>query len=246
MRDRAILLVMISSGQARAETMDLRLSDMTDIDSDNITTLDISRQKTKTNYRTFFSPEATLAVQAYLNERKERVKKNNEKNKKLKNGKPEIIDNCPNLFVTRYGDDIRPLYQDAFNNIFLRLAEKMGEEFRTDPYTFNMLRSHNFRKFFKSQMQNAGVPAWQCEYMMGHTLSPLDKAYFMADKDKLKENYKAHMNCVMIEMEIINIDNSDELAELRRELEESKKRETERDNDMIMIKKLLQLQNAEV
>ena len=114
-----------------------------------------------------------------------------------------IKDDCEFLFVTKYGNEIRPLHQDAFNNIFLRLAKKMGQEFKTDPGTFNMLRSHNFRKFFKSQMQNAGVPAWQCEYMMGHTLSPLDKAYFIADKDKLKENYFKHLDAISIEQEVI-------------------------------------------
>ena len=66
-------------------------------------------------------------------------------------------------------------------------------------------------------MQNAGVPAWQCEYQMGHTLSPLDKAYFLADKDKLKENYFEHLNAVMIETEIIEIDgaNSEEFKKLK-------------------------------
>ena len=48
----------------------------------------------------------------------------------------------------------------------------------------------------------------------------------------MKENYLKHLNSISIEMEIVNVDNSEELAALKKE--------------MAMIKKLLKLPAFEV
>lgn len=217
LRDRAILLTMISSGQARAEIRNLKIADVADVDNQNITTVHLHRIKSGTNYTTFLSPEATLAIVEYRKERKDRA------------DKMGVNDTNPYLFVTSYNNQFAQLKDDTFNNVFLRLSEKMGREFETDGGTYNALRSHNFRKFFKTQMQNDGLPVWQVEFQMGHTLNSLDKAYFLAEQSKMKENYISHLSAVSVETEIreVSIEESEtfqkmqaEIAELR-ELKES-------------------------
>jgi len=217
LRDRAILLTMISSGQARAEIRNLKIADVVDVDNQNITTVHLHREKSGTNYVTFLSPEATLAIKEYRKERQDRADK-------------IVVDDVnPYLFVTSYNNQFTKLKDDTFNNIFLRLSEKMGREFETADGTYNALRSHNFRKFFKTQMQNAGLPVWQVEHQMGHTLNSLDKAYFLAEQSKMKENYISHLSAISVETEIreVSIEESEtfqkmqaEIAELR-ELKES-------------------------
>lgn len=213
LRDRAILLCMISSGQARYEIRNLKIADVADVDNQNITTLHLHRSKSGTNYTTFFSPEATLAIKEYRKERRDRA------------DKLDVTDDNPYLFVTSYNKQFTRLKDDTFNNVFLRLSEKMGREFETDDGTYNALRSHNFRKFFKTQMQNDGMAVWQVEHQMGHTLNSLDKAYFIAEQSKMKENYIVHLNAVSVETEVkeVSIEESEKFQKMQAEMTEMEK-----------------------
>ena len=224
LRDRAILLTMISSGQARAEIRNLKIAEVADVDNQNITTVHLHRVKSGTNYTTFPPSEATLVIAEYRKERK------------YKADKMGVDDVNPYLFVTSYNNQFAQLKDDTFNNIFLRLSEKMGREFETADGTYNTLRSHNFRKFFKTQMQNSGLPVWQIEHQMGHTLNSLDKAYFIAEKSKMKENYLKHLSAVSVETEIkeVHIEESERFQKMQEanieqaaELEEMKARMVE-------------------
>jgi len=219
LRNRAILLTIVSSGMARNEIMNLKLDDIKDVDNQNITTVDLQRIKSGTNYRTFLSPEATQAIKSYLAERKARGEKYG------------VVDDNPYLFITLYDNHkkggrkiFEKLTVDGFNSIFIRMTEKMGHEFQTDDGTFNMLRSHNFRKFFLSAMQNNGLPKWQCEHQMGHTLNSLDKAYFVAEKNKMKQNYIKHLDAISVETEIkeVSIEESEKFQKMQAEYTEMK------------------------
>ena len=190
----------------RSEILNLKFEDMINVDDKDITTLNIQRKKTGVNYTTFLSPEASAALQSYLSMRDDRANRKG------------LTDMSPYVFVTTYRKSFIQITPEGFNQIFLRLSDRMGEEFKTDKGTYNILRAHNFRKFFKSALQNSGLPEWQTEEMMGHSLTALDRAYFQADKEKMKENYVKHLNSISIEMEIINVDNSDELEALKKEM----------------------------
>lgn len=229
LRDRAILLCMISSGQARYEIRNLKIADVADVDNQNITTVHLHRTKSGTNYTTFLSPEATLAIVEYRKERRDRA------------DKLGVNDDNPYLFVTSYNKQFAQLKDDTFNNVFLRLSEKMGREFETADGTYNALRSHNFRKFFKTQMQNDGMAVWQVEYQMGHTLSSLDKAYFLAEQSKMKENYIAHLNAVSVESEVreVSIEESEEFQKVKAELEQLE------DQNKALMEKMANLEMSE-
>ena len=188
LKNRAIILLICSSGLARNEMMNLKRSNFQDIDNQNIATLRIRREKVGQDFVTFCSPETTKAVQQYLERR---------------------TDDNPYLFVTKYKKDsestIKPLNKNAWNSIFHYLATKLGKEYETEPYQYNKVRSHNFRKFFSSQLLNDGCQKWLVDYMMGHTLSATDRAYFEQNSNKLKELYVKHLHSVTIEAEIHNI-----------------------------------------
>jgi len=204
-RNRAILLTIVSSGLARAEILNLKLSDIGDVDEKGITTLKLQRQKSNVKFTTFLSQEATEAIQEYLKDRKARAAKLN------------IKDDCPYLFVSLYQGKIHPFDGFAWAAMFRELAIKMGKEFQTEKGTFNMLRGHNFRKFFKTQLQNDGMAHWQVEHMMAHTMDALEKAYFIEDSDKMKENYIQHMDAVTITHEVrqVTIEQSEEFQKLK-------------------------------
>ena len=236
LRDRAILLTMISSGQARHEIRHLRLADVADVDDQNITTVHMHRIKSGTNYTTFLSPEATLAIVEYRKERQDRA------------DKMGVNDSNPYLFVTSYNNQFAQLKDDTFNNVFLRLSEKMGREFETADGTYNALRSHNFRKFFKTQMQNHGLPVWQVEYQMGHTLNSLDRAYFLAENSKMKENYLAHLSAVSVETEVkeVHIDESEEFQRMQEENAKQAAELSEMKNQMENLDSLMNKRISEI
>jgi len=236
-RNRAILLCVISGGFAKNEILNLKISDTQDIDAQGITTVRLIREKTNTKYTTFLSMEATQAIREYLKDRKERTERLG------------ITDDVPYLFVSVYKGEIKQLDGFAYNMTFIDLAKKMGKEFETEKGTFNALRGHNFRKFFKTQLQNHGLPVWQVESQMGHELSPLDKAYFIEDEHKMKENYIKHLDAIMVETEVkqVSIEESEKFHKMQAELIETKQKLSEMEElkeQMATIQQLLKLKDA--
>jgi len=232
-RNRAMLLSIVSGGFAKNEILNLKISDTQDIDAQGITTVRLIREKTNTKYTTFLSMEATQAIREYLKDRKERTERLG------------ITDDVPYLFVSVYKGEVKQLDGFAYNMTFIDLAKKMGKEFETDKGTFNALRGHNFRKFFKTQMQNHGLPVWQVEHHMGHELSPLDKAYFIEDEHKMKENYIKHLDAVMVETEVreVSIEESAEFQKVKAEmteLEEQNKALLEKMISLEMVQTVIQ------
>ena len=225
-RNRAMLLSIVSGGFAKNEILNLKISDTQDIDAQGITTVRLIREKTNTKYTTFLSMEATQAIREYLKDRKERTERLG------------ITDDVPYLFVSVYKGEVNQLDGFAYNMTFIDLAKKMGKEFETEKGTFNALRGHNFRKFYKTQMQNHGLPVWQVEHHMGHELSPLDKAYFIEDEHKMKENYIKHLDAVMVETEVreVSIEESEEFQKVKAEMTELE------EQNKILIEKMVSLE----
>jgi len=225
-RNRAMLLSIVSGGFAKNEILNLKISDTQNIDAQGITTVRLIREKTNTKYTTFLSMEATQAIREYLKDRKERTERLG------------ITDDVPYLFVSVYKGEVKQLDGFAYNMTFIDLAKKMGKEFETDKGTFNALRGHNFRKFFKTQMQNHGLPVWQVESQMGHELSPLDKAYFIEDEHKMKENYVKHLEAVMVETEVkeVSIEESEKFQKMQAEMSELE------DQNKALLEKMISLE----
>ncbi len=68
LRQKAIILCMVTSGMARQEIINLKIKNIT-FDENNIGTVKVRRQKSQTDYVTFISPEASIALKNYWDER---------------------------------------------------------------------------------------------------------------------------------------------------------------------------------
>jgi integrase len=106
LRDRAIILVMATSGMARKEIINLRVRDIS-IDNDDISTISMRRLKNNIDFVTFISPEATAALKLYWEERERNISK--------------IKDNDL-VFVTFDGKKINI---SSFTSIFSTLAKNL-------------------------------------------------------------------------------------------------------------------------
>ncbi len=129
------------------------------------------------SYQTFIGPESINLLKLYFHVRKVGTKKIpgeqfTDTNPLLRHhGKKEVIPIGPHCIY----DDIRKaLLQTG-------LAEKTGKP--------NELRPHSLRKFFKTQLETAGVPRTFIEHMMGHKLPGSESRYFKPTKEQLKEAY---------------------------------------------------------
>ncbi len=170
LRDRAIILSMPTSGMGRQEIINLLLDDI-EKDPSGIGIVSIRREKEQVDYVTFISPEAMLAIEDYLDERKRQGIKS------------------PYVFVSYSAQNViagEQMSENSFLKIFTHLSGELGYAKKG---TFSKSRSHGLRKWFASTMMNSGVPKHLIDHWLGHTQNTTDTAYFTYDLDKMKEVY---------------------------------------------------------
>lgn len=264
LREKAIILCMATSGMARNEIINLKVKDIT-LDDEGISALSIRREKVQVDYVTFISPEATQALKVYWEERdrlaagKESITVEELKKSKFANAdetftnrklfasklkvKPESY-----AFVTYETGD--KLSKSHFAGIFHSMAEKLGY---ADGEGYIKTRSHGLRKFFASTLEDNGFPKAKIDFMLGHTPSGNDFAYFHRNISLLKELYKLHLPYLTfektIEVRSLNTQDSKRLEELDKENKELKTRlikiESEKEKDTKLITEFMDLMKKE-
>ena len=192
LRDKAIFLTMVTSGMARQEIVNLRFKDI-DYDDNGIGIINIRRQKSQVEFTTFISPEAVQAIKNYIDERK-----------RIEKLKPKGKNDC--IFVTY--DFGKKLQLITFSFIFSKLAVALGY---TNGKFLNKIRSHALRKFFASTLENAGMPKNKIDYMLAHTPTGNDLAYFKNDTEALKKLYIKFLPYLTFEktIEVRSLDTKD-------------------------------------
>lgn len=211
LRERAIILCMATSGMAIREIINLKVKNIT-IDDDGIGTIKIRRQKSQTDYVTFISPEATIALKNYWEER------NRDPETKIKGREDYVFVSYGNRSK---GGQLDPITVSKLFNI---MGNQLGYE---NGDGFIKSRSHALRKYFASTLENNGFPKAKVDFMLGHSVSDIDLAYFSRDSSKLKELYKVHLPHLTFEktIEVRSLDTEDarRLEELEKENKELKK-----------------------
>ena len=222
--EKAVLLTGVSSGLASNEIRDLKIREFKEgYDPETeITTLDLRRKKVECDFVTFLSPEASRTVWDYLNYRERKPKYTNQKrlNQLTKqkiiddNGYLFIIRNMPEEFLERQDEELRKLQESTITKIYRIISEKAQKNTPTGQW--NLIRSHNIRKYFNSALLNAGVDSFFVEYCMGHTLDDTRAAYFRASPEKLKDIYKKYVPYLTIQKDL-DISESPEYQKIKYE-----------------------------
>ncbi len=224
LRDKAIFLVMATSGIARMEMIHMRIGDLT-FDESGIGIIKVRRQKTNQDYTTFCSPEAVTSVKNYLDERN-------------RTDKLKVKSNTDYLFVSYRNASVlnKEYYTQIFHDLGMQLGYANGD-------FFVKTRSHAFRKFFSCTLENAGVPKSKVDYLLGHARSGNDMAYFQPDFEVLKQLYLKYLPFLTFEknIEVRSIDTKDEkrLAELEQQNEALKAKLESKDTETQDLKKRL-------
>lgn len=221
-RDKAIVLFIASSGTGGKELIKLTKDDFYDgLDrKTGICTFYIRRKKTGEDYHTYCTPEASAAIQEYLNTR---------------------TDDLPWLFlgIVKETKENVQLTKNALGAMFRRLARRTGNE--GEPGFFNKIRAHNFRKFFKTTLMEAGAPRWAAEYMMGHK-EELDSRYSSPSGEKMRNTYYLpYVNSLLIdtaEVIITPMEDITALQELQAEMKLMREKEKEKDHAISELMKI--------
>ncbi|WP_292390448.1 tyrosine-type recombinase/integrase [Methanosarcina sp. UBA5] len=229
--ERAILLVGASSGLAVNEITKLRVKDfMEGYDEETgITTLQLRREKTNYDFITFLTPEASKAVLNYLNYRNRKVKTNQQKRAEQlkkqrvilkKDGKPAeegylfICRNVPDKYLKTKDESLRRLNEKTVMNRYRRISEDAQKN--TEKGNWNIIRSHNLRKWFNSRLLNAGAELFFVDFLMGHKIDSVREAYYRADPESLREIYRKYIPYLTIQKEV-DISESPEYMRIKQE-----------------------------
>jgi len=210
-RDRAIILIMVSSGLSQVDVLNLQIKDVK-IGYDEhtgITTLSVRRIKTDYDFTTFLSPEASKAVFNWIELRQKHEKSKVRSDDDFLFTKRDV----PDSYLETYDDSVRRLDKYGLMAIFRRLARATGQE--TDKGTWSLVRAHNLRKYFNSTLLNNGADIFFTDYLMGHKIDQMHEAYYRADPKKLREKYIKYLPFLSIEDTEVKIVESAEYNELK-------------------------------
>jgi len=195
LRDKAIILLMLSSGMGSGEIRHLKYEDFINSITNYLTLFDneqlniqkiafelrqidniigtwkIHRFKTEMPHITFNSPESTLAIVDYLIEREG-------KNKGVK----DLEDP---LFVSSHRKQIS---NQGLVFIFRRINERAG--FGDSKHgKRRFFTSHTLRKLFTITLYNEGLDQLAVNWMLGHKIKPVTIKYLKKDQKALKTKY---------------------------------------------------------
>lgn len=231
---QAVLVFMTSSGCARKETIEMTIGQFkkatypfhkkNDIvealhvlkDLNNvIPTFKLKREKTNKHYYTFCSPEAVSKIVEYLL---------NDRIETLEDGSLKLInlDDDDKLFDR--AESYMPIAFYRFNDEF---------NFGVAGDGLNRFRSHMMRKFHSNHLRKSGMSESDIDALQGRSKSSTRAAYFLDDPTILLKKYVEHFPCLLIEMNVNNIDlKSPEYQELEAKYNE-KEAEVKEMNDRI-------------
>lgn len=179
-RDKALVLLHLSSGMGAAEVKDLKtetflkglgipentaLKDLrSKIPQHPICTFWIMRIKENVEYVTFCSPECVYAIVDYLEERGSYAEY---------------------LFPNRQG---KKMSEQSHMGIFKRINDKLGFGL-TKNGKRRRFTSHKLRAIFSTNMYTSGVDWTKIDQMLGHTPNKITRAYRRPSEDVYKEAY---------------------------------------------------------
>lgn len=241
---KAIILVGVSSGLSSNDIRNLKYSDFKNgYDPETkITTLKLRRGKTSVDFITFLSPEASKAIIEYLEFRNNRMIKRQgiKRERQLENQKVTSDDDY--LFINKRvqktynesgNDEDRKLKRNTFMEIYRAISDEC--KLSSPKGKYNVIRSHNLRRYFFTTLTNRGCNGIIVKFMMGHKLSKTDSGYYRSNVELLRDTYQKYIPYLTIQKEL-DISENPIFIKLQND-NETLKRENEIktiDNDLVV------------
>lgn len=238
-RDKAIILLQLSSGMGASEVRHLTYEDFMkafqlpvrrniDVSRDLeklsekeneelIGWWSIRRYKTAYLFNTFNSPESTKELIAYIKWRERN-------NKGIKH-----IDEP--IFITRLN---KMMGHVALNQVYARLNDKLGFERRKNNNR-HYITSHQLREIFSNTLFRKKIDKLRIDYMLGHRINSQDTSYFRSHPDDLYEEYLKVLPELTLEKVKVQRIESDEFREIVNKLDQAESRADNNEEKLLQI-----------
>lgn len=226
-RHRALILLFSSSGCRLGAIPGIKLKHLSKIE--DIYSLMIYEGDKEEDF-IFITPEATNAIDEYLDQRK-------------KDG--EYLDAESPLFRTTYRLGIekpKACSVDNLAHIMARLVDVVNRKRTGKTKRFDIAKNHGFRKFFATIIKDTdGIRPTMTEKLINHVgIVQLDGAYYKPTKQKMFEAYKKAIPELTIdESERLKIKNN-KLQKEKSNLEKEKWKVTKLEQDMQNVNTILE------
>jgi hypothetical protein len=168
------------------------------------------------------SPEASQAVNDYLNYRNRKAKsawenRYNQLEKQRVFSDNDYLfckQNIPDTFLKTKDENERKLNNNILIKVYRTISEKACQN--TPHGNWNLIRSHNMRRYFDSALKNVGCDSFHVEFWLGHKLSATQEAYFRASPEKLRDIYLKFVPYLTIQKDL-DISESPEYQRIKQE-----------------------------
>lgn len=225
-RDKALIYLLALTGMSQAEARNLTVKKFLDSCSEaikkeipdldklfeyedkiiqEIIMLDIVRGKVHYRYQTFIPPEASKPIINYIRARQLH------ENKKM-----HIKDLNGPLFITKTG---KPMSRTGVGNEIKRVGKLAGFKTEGDG-TYCYWRPHAMRKYFISTIINSIGDHILADYLAGHKIPAIKRAYWMAGPEDLKKKYMEALPYLSIDKIKVKDIESKEYQSLMEKLDE--------------------------
>lgn len=196
--EKAVVLTGASSGLGMSDIINLTLRQYKEgrDKENNICVLNLTRIKTGVKFTCFISSECCTAIDSYIEYRS-----------RPSAPRQHVVNDDGYLFIQhriskQYNpedpktEEYRKFTEVAFTRMYARLAERAQ---KINPNGWNLVRSHQLRKFFNNTLRHAGLDYAFCEHMLGHKADDVDSAYLKVNPEELKRRYLLYMPYLTIE-----------------------------------------------
>jgi integrase len=196
-RNRAIILLLSSSGMRVGALTNLKVGDLTPVDKYQIYQIQVYK-RSRSKYTTFCTPEARKEIDLHLQYRKRYGE--------------SITDKSP-VFRTRFNHDdqfraankikalttsgIKCMINELLNVSGVRPSAKMVEGMKHTSNHTNLMELHGLRKFFDTTCTSAGMSSLYTELLMGHDVG-LKGRYTKLTPEELLEGNDKNLGYVLV------------------------------------------------
>jgi integrase len=235
LRNRAIILLMASSGVRVGAIPILRIKDLEAIDKYRIYKVNVYPKSKKSAYFSFCSPECRRAIDDYLEWRRrfsERLTPESPLFRRDYNPRGNKIRSVQ--FMTR--ESFQRAMDVLLHNIGLRQQPLEGQGYKRG----HVMANHGLRKFFETNAYKAGMDHMYLRRLMGQK-SGLEDAYLKLSEEELLEGDSRHVGYVGV-IDQLTINNENRLKEKVRVLEIEKSKADEALQEIRELKKSIGLQ----
>jgi integrase len=204
-RDKALLLLLASTGMRLSAIPPLTIKDLTPIAIDTLNLYQIEvYKKYKERYITYCTPECRQAIDNYLDYRKrcgERIQTNTPLFRKLFDKYDSIQTANP---IPVAASTIKYVVKELLDKTGVRPPVRLTEEERATGKRSKrtpLPAIHGFRKFTITNMIRAGLEYNARERLVGHALRTLDLNYDRREQEELLEEYTKAVDFLTISAE---------------------------------------------